>query len=74
MSKTTAVSIVRRHHDRLSKVEKYYGTDYSCEALADDLIQSWEACGRREDLRLPEPNRVIATVNTPTEEPGRHCG
>ena len=51
-----------------SKVEPFYGTDYSCEALADDLIQSWEGCGRREDLRLPEPNPVIATVSS--SQPG----
>ena len=51
---------------RRAKVEPFYGTDYSCEALPEELIQSWEGCGRRGDLRLPEPNPVIATVNTPT--------
>lgn len=45
-----------------TKVEPWYGTDYTCEAIGDDLIKSWEACGRREELRLPEPNPVIATV------------
>lgn len=44
------------------QVEPFYGTEYSCEALGDDLIKSWENCGRREELRLPEPNPVIATV------------
>eukprot|EP00903_Cladosiphon_okamuranus_P017869 g16444.t1 len=43
------------------KVEPFYGTEYSWEPLPDNLIQSWEGCGRREELRLPEPNPVIAT-------------
>lgn len=44
------------------QVEPHYGSEYSCEAISDDLIESWETCGRREELRLPEPNPVIATV------------
>ncbi|CAN0499175.1 unnamed protein product, partial [Ectocarpus sp. 12 AP-2014] len=43
------------------QVEPYYGSEYSYEAISDDLIESWETCGRREELRLPEPNPVIAT-------------
>ncbi|CAN0502697.1 unnamed protein product, partial [Scytosiphon promiscuus] len=43
------------------QVEQWYGTEYSCEPLDEDLVKAWEACGRREDLRLPEPNPVIAT-------------
>ncbi|CAN0380517.1 unnamed protein product, partial [Ectocarpus sp. 13 AM-2016] len=38
------------------QVEPYYGSEYSCEAINDDLIESWETCGRSEELRLPEPN------------------
>ncbi|CAN0483520.1 unnamed protein product, partial [Hapterophycus canaliculatus] len=51
----------REFKGKTDKVEQWYGTDYSCEPIDDDLVKSWEACGRREDLRLPEPNPVIAT-------------
>lgn len=44
------------------QVEPWYGTEYSCEQIPEDLIKTWEACGRREELRLPEANPVIATV------------
>lgn len=45
-----------------TKVEQWIGSEYACEALGDALIESWEKCGRREELRLPEPNPYIATV------------
>eukprot|EP00752_Nemacystus_decipiens_P012492 g11064.t1 len=46
---------------KTDKVEPFYRTDYTCEALPGDLVQSWEACGRGKDLCLPEPNSIIAT-------------
>ncbi|CBJ49276.1 conserved unknown protein [Ectocarpus siliculosus] len=53
--------VAREFKGETDKVEPYYGSEYSCEAISDDLIESWETCGRREELRLPEPNPVIAT-------------
>ncbi len=44
-------------------MEQWNGSEYSCEALEDDLVESWEKCGRRDDLRLPKPNPYIPTVS-----------
>lgn len=46
----------------LEQVEQWYGTEYSFDPIPEEVIQSWEQCGRRKELRLPEPNPVIATV------------
>lgn len=47
----------------MKQIEPWYGTEYSSEPLLEELIKSWETCGRRDDLRLPEPNPMIATVS-----------
>eukprot|EP00752_Nemacystus_decipiens_P002074 g1985.t1 len=71
----------RDFQGQTDKVEQWIGSDYACEALGEDLINSWEKCGRREELRLPKPNPYIATDFTlrpaaaaPTLTPARQPG
>lgn len=55
------------------QVEPLYGTEYSWEPLSEELLQSWEACGRDPDVRLPDPNSYVATVRSETRQSEEQC-
>lgn len=45
------------------QVEPWFGTEYSWNPIREELLQSWEACGRNPRFRLPNANPFIATVS-----------
>ncbi|CAM9764518.1 unnamed protein product, partial [Sphacelaria rigidula] len=55
------LAVGREFKGKTDKVEPWYGTEYSCEILPTEVLESWKTCGRHPELRLPEPNPVIAT-------------
>ncbi|CAM9980581.1 unnamed protein product, partial [Sphacelaria rigidula] len=56
------IVVDKRFKGKTDKMEPWYGTDYSVESLPEELLQSWETCGKNPDMRLPGPNPFIPNV------------
>ncbi|XP_048747252.2 insulin-degrading enzyme-like [Ostrea edulis] len=53
--------ISKKYADIVDQKEKWYGTDYKVEDIADEKIQKWKNCGLSENLHLPPRNEFIPT-------------
>lgn len=53
--------ISKKFADLVDQKEKWFGTKYKLEDIADEAIQKWKNCGLSEDLHLPPRNEFIPT-------------
>lgn len=53
--------IAKKFADVADQKEKWYGTEYKLEDIADEKIQKWKNCGLSENLHLPPRNEFIPT-------------
>ncbi|XP_065058104.1 insulin-degrading enzyme-like [Rhopilema esculentum] len=49
------------HEGKTNCTEKWYGTAYNVNKIAEEKLKIWEECGLSKDFHLPPPNELIPT-------------
>ncbi|XP_029847495.1 insulin-degrading enzyme isoform X2 [Ixodes scapularis] len=66
--------VAKRFAGQTDSVEKWYGTMYKLEPIAETVLQKWREAGTHENLRLPPrnefiPNNFDACAREPESQP-----